>query len=188
MCKPPWGIQTQQRTCWAMGRGAWRNEALLARSLLPLTCWDMLGAERRAGRATTAPGRTCRADGSWQESGCHGHAESPAGHSAVFVSVNPSSTHRGSPGRAVQLLRERFSAGLEGGRLAVPEGRWALPGPGPGPGRARTWGAGEKCVTSQGLDSSVQGFEVKVTQKCFSISKSLCEGNDVFSCHFGDGR
>lgn len=49
-----------------------------------------------------------------------------------------SSTHRGSPGRAVLLLRERFSAGLEGGRLAVPEGRWALPGPGPGPGRART--------------------------------------------------
>lgn len=82
MCKPPWGIQTQQRTCWAMGRRAWRNEALLARSLLPLTCWDMLGAERRA---TTAPGRTCRADGSWQESGCHGHAESPAGASAVCL-------------------------------------------------------------------------------------------------------
>lgn len=109
---------------------------------------EVLGVESRGGRVTiTVPGR---ADGFWQESGCHGHPESPAGDGGVCFSGGSCSTYRGPPCRAVQLLGERFSAGVESVGLPVPEGhsspgRWALRLP--GPERAHTCqGWGERCV------------------------------------------
>lgn len=153
--KHPWGFR---HTVGAAGR-TWRNRGLLARSLSgsPTPHRGGVGGRTQRRQSTHLP---CRGlQGPWQERGCPGHAESPAGHSAVCFSGG-SCTHRGSAGRAVQLLGQRFSAGVEGVGLSVPEGhspegRRALLIP--GPQRARTCqGRGESSVSSHGLDSSAQ--------------------------------